>query len=192
MMPPGLGFCAVSEKALARSETVTTPRSHWDWRLRLDNSYVYKRFDGTPPEQHIYAFDAALDLIAHEGGIDAAVARHARMARAVQAAVEGWGKEGPWEINAVEGHRSNAVTCVLTGDVDADELRTVARDRFRVSLGAGMLEMKGGAFRIGHLGDLNEPMILGALGGIELAMEVTGLPHGSGLPAAIESLAASA
>lgn len=192
MMPPGLGFCAVSERALARCETVTTPRSHWDWRLRMDHSYIYKRFDGTPPEQHIYALDAVLDLIVEEGGIDATVARHARFARAVHAAIEGWGKEGPWEINAVEGHRSNAVTCIRTGEVDADELRVLARDRFRVSLGAGMLETRGSAFRMGHIGDLNEPMILGALGGIELAMEVLGLPHGSGLPAAIESLASSA
>ena len=191
MMPPGLGFCAISDRALEHSKTVTTPRSHWDWGPRLDHSYIYKRFDGTPPEQHIYALDAALDLITEEGGIDVAVARHKRIAQAVHAAIEGWGKEGPWEVNALEPHRANAVTCVLTGDIDADELRILARDRFRVSVGAGMLGMGGQAFRIGHLGDMNEPMILGALGGLELAMETLGLPHGSGLPAAIESLAVS-
>jgi alanine-glyoxylate transaminase/serine-glyoxylate transaminase/serine-pyruvate transaminase len=161
MMPPGLAFCAVSRAALEHSKTVTTPRSHWDWRLRMDHSFIYKRFDGTPPEQHIYALDAALD---------------------------GWGKEGPWEINALPPHRANAVTCVRTGAIDADELRLLARDRYRVSVGAGMLEMGGRAFRIGHLGDMNEPMILGALGGLELAMQTLGLPHGSGLTPAVESL----
>jgi alanine-glyoxylate transaminase/serine-glyoxylate transaminase/serine-pyruvate transaminase len=191
MMPPGLGFCAISARALEHSTTVITPRSHWDWKPRMDHSYIYKRFDGTPPEQHIFALDAALDLITEEGGIDVAVARHKRLAQAVHAAIGGWGKEGPWEINALEPHRANAVTCVRTGEIDADELRILARDRFRVSVGAGMLGVDANAFRIGHLGDMNEPMILGALGGLELAMETLGLPHGSGLPAAVETLAVS-
>ena len=191
MMPPGLGFCAISERALEHSRTVTTPRSHYAWEPRLDYSFIYRRFDGTPPEQHIYALDAALDLIREEGGIDEVVIRHERIARAVHAAVDGWGKEGPWDVNAHDPHRANAVTAVRTGDIDADALRILARDRFRVSTGAGMLP-DSSAFRIGHLGDLNEAMILGALGGLELTMQYLGLPHGSGLPPAVESLAASA
>lgn len=188
MMPPGLSFCALSERAIERSRQVSTPRSHLDWHNRMDFSFIYRRFDGTPPEQHVYALDVAIEMIREEGGLDCVVARHRRLARAVHAAVEAWGEAGPWEVNAYEPHRANAVTCIRTGELDADALRLLARDRFRVSTGAGMSELTGPSFRIGHLGDLNESMILGALGGIETAMTVLGLPHSSGLAAAVESL----
>ena len=123
------------------------------------------------------------------------MARHRRWAAAVHAAVDGWGvRGGPWEINIAEPkHRTAAITCVRTGDIAAGPLIDTARDRFRVSVGSGMMSsLEGRTFRIGHLGDLNEPMLLGALGGLETAMTVLGLPHGHGLPAAIASLAASA
>ena len=141
----------------------------------------------------MFALRAALDMIAETGGIDASIARHRRWATAVHAAVDGWASGGPWEINIAEPkHRTAAITCVRTGDIAADPLIAMARDRFRVSVGSGMMtEMEGRAFRIGHLGDLNEPMLLGALGGLETAMTVLGLPHGHGLPAAVASLAAT-
>ena len=194
MMPPGLSFCALSERALERNRTSATPRFHLAWEPRFEAGHVYKRFGGTPPEQHMFALRAALDMIASYGGIDASVARHRRWAAAVHAAVDGWASGGPWEINIAEPkHRAAAITCVRTGDIASGPLITMARNRFRVSVGSGMMtEMEGRAFRIGHLGDLNEPMLLGALGGLETAMTVLGLPHGHGLPAAVASLAATA
>ena len=194
MMPPGLSFCALSERALERNRSATTPRFHLAWGPRFEQGHIYKRFGGTPPIQHMFALRAALDMLAETGGIDASIARHRRWAAAVHAAVDGWASGGPWEINIAEPkHRTAAITCVRTGDIAAGSLIDMARDRFKVSVGSGMMtEMEGRAFRIGHLGDLNEPMLLGALGGLETAMTVLGLPHGHGLPAAVASLAASA
>ncbi len=193
MMPPGLSFCALSERALRRSAAATTPRYHLAWEPRFEGGHVYKRFGGTPPEQHMFALRAALDMIAESGGMEASVARHRRWAAAVHAAVEGWALGGPWEINIAEPkHRAAAITCVRTGPIASEPLIAMARDRFRVSVGTPMLaEMEGRAFRIGHLGDLNEPMLLGALGGLETAMAALNLPHGHGLPAAVASLAAT-
>ncbi len=190
MMPPGLAFCAFSERALERSRERPTPSAYWAWPPRLNQERSYMRFGGTPPEQHVYALRAALDLIREEGGVDAVAARHRFYAAAVHACVEAWGKEGPWELNVVDpSERAAAVTCVRTGDIDAEELRAVARDRFDVSVGGGMLDMFGRAFRIGHLGELNEPMLLGALGGVEAAMDRLGHPHGPGLSVAAAALA---
>ena len=194
MMPPGLSFCALSERALERNRSAATPRFHLAWEPRFEEGHVYKRFGGTPPEQHMFALRASLDMIAESGGIDASVARHRRWAAAVHAAVDGWGSGGPWEINIAQPkHRAASITCVRTEPIAAGQLIAMARDRFNVSVGSGMMtEMEGRAFRIGHLGDLNEPMLLGALGGLETAMTVLGLPHGHGLPAAVASLAATA
>ena len=194
MMPPGLSFCALSERAMERNRSAATPRFHLAWAPRFEEGHIYKRFGGTPPEQHIFALRAALDMIAESGGIDASVARHRRWAAAVHAAVEGWASGGPWEINIPEPkNRAAAITSVHTAPIAAGPLIEMARDRFRVSVGSGMMaEMEGRAFRIGHVGDLNEPMLLGALGGLETAMTVLGLPHGHGLPAAVASLAATA
>ena len=127
----------------------------------------------------MFALRAALDMIAETGGIDASVARHRRWAAAVHAAVDGWASAGPWEINvrrARAPHRGPSPACA-PADLPADPLIAAARDRFNVSVGSGMMaEMEGRAFRIGHLGDLNEPMLLGALGGLETAMTFLGLP----------------
>jgi alanine-glyoxylate transaminase/serine-glyoxylate transaminase/serine-pyruvate transaminase len=194
MMPPGLSFCALSERAVERNRSAATPRFHLAWAPRFEEGAIYNRFGGTPPIQHMFALRTALDMIAETGGIDGSIARHRRWAAAVHAAVDGWASGGPWEINVVEPkHRTAAITCVRTGDIAATPLIAMARDRFRVSVGSGMMtEMEGRGFRIGHLGDLNEPMLLGALGGLETAMTVLGLPHGHGLPAAVASLAATA
>ncbi len=193
MMPPGLSFCALSERAIERNREVTTPRFHLAWGPRFEEGAIYHRFGGTPPIQHMFALREALDIIAETGGIEASVARHRRWAAAVHAAVDGWATAGPWEINIPDPeHRTAAITCVRTGDLDANPLISLARDRFNVSVGSAMLtELDGRAFRIGHLGDLNEPMLLGALGGIETAMTVLDLPRGEGLPPAIASLAAT-
>ncbi len=194
MMPPGLSFCALREPALQRSRSVFTPRHHLAWEPRFEDDHIYKRFGGTPPIQHMFALRAALDVIAESGGVDAAAARHRRWAAAVHAAVDGWASSGPWQNNiAKPEHRTSAVTCVRSGELRAGPLVATVRDRFNVSVGSWMLGAQhGDGFRIGHLGDLNEPMLLGALGGLETAMTVLGMPHGDGLPAAVASLAATA
>lgn len=192
MMPPGLAFCAVGERALAVAEQRRSASWYWAWPPRRNRDAVYFRFAGTPPVNHIFALRAALDLIADEGGIDAVATRHRRMASAVHACIDGWATGGPWEINAThEAERAAAVTQVRSGDLDATALRLLARDRFHVSLGGGML-LGDGAFRIGHLGALNEPMIIGALGGVQTAMGALRYPHGDGLAAAAASLASTA
>ncbi len=192
MMPPGLSFCALSPRAVERCHEIDSPRGYWDWRPRMNGEYVYMRFGGTPPEQHMYALRAALDLVAEEGGMDAVVARHARLAQAVREAVGVWSEAGHMELNVLDPERrSNAVTCVrMAPDVDGETFLKVVRERFHVSVGGGMFELAGRAFRMGHLGDLNEPMIIGALGGIEMTFEVMGIPHGrGGVTAATEYLA---
>ena len=136
MMPPGLSFCALSERALERNAAAATPRFHLAWGPRFEEGHVYKRFGGTPPEQHLFALRAALDMIAASGGIDASVARHRRWAAAVHAAVDGWASAGPWEINIADpAERAAAITCVRTGDIAAGPLIEMARDRFNVSVG---------------------------------------------------------
>ena len=193
MLPPGLSFCGISERAYERSLEYHEASSYWAWPSRLDESAPYRRFGGTPPEQAVFATNVALDLIEEEGGIDAVIARHARLADAVRAAVEVWGQNGAMEFNVLDpAARANAVTAVrLAEGIDGDELCTVARERFGVAIGGGMLDMaEGRGIRIGHLGDLDEPMILGALAGAEVAMRHVGIDVGSGaLDAAIASLA---
>ncbi|MGI9621701.1 MAG: pyridoxal-phosphate-dependent aminotransferase family protein [Acidimicrobiales bacterium] len=189
MMPPGLAFCAISKSALQKSMTGPSPAAYWAWPPRLGVERAYMRFGGTPPEQHIYALKVALELIAEEGGAEAVATRHCRTANAVHACVDAWGSGGPWEINASEpGERASAVTCVRTGELDSIALIAAARDRYSVTLGSGMGELEGRAFRIGHLGDLNEPMILGALGAIETTMTHLGFPYGAGVSAAARCL----
>lgn len=192
MMPPGLAFCGINERALQHSTMGPSPAAYWAWPPRMGVEHAYMRFGGTPPEQHMYALRVVLDLIDEEGGLDSVVARHRRFAGAVHSCVDAWSENGPWEINAVESsERAAALTCVRTGDIDATPLIDLLRGRFGVSVGSGMLDIAGHAFRIGHLGDLNEPMLLGALGAIETAMTELGHPHGSGVAAAAAALASS-
>lgn len=191
MMPPGLSFVAVSAKARAVAERTTTPRAYWSWANRFDPAFVYQRFGGTPPEQHLFALRAVLDLIAGEGGMGAVVDRHRRLAGAVRAAVEHWGSGGPWELQVVvpEG-RANGVTGVRCETIDAEAFREAAR-RHGVVVASALGELAGRGVRIGHLGDASPVSVLGALAGLELAMASLGLPHQhGGVRAAIEALAA--
>ena len=153
----------------------------------------YMLFCGTPPEHLIWALREALDMIFEEG-LDATFARHRRLARAVHAAVEVWGQAGALELNAVDpAERADSVTTVRAADgIDADRLRLLARDVLDVSLGGGLGPLEGKAFRIGHMGWVNEPMVLGALGAVEMALQACGVPHGKGgVTAAVDSLAAA-
>jgi alanine-glyoxylate transaminase/serine-glyoxylate transaminase/serine-pyruvate transaminase len=192
MLPPGISFTAVSEKALRAGHNSMMPRRYWDWRERL-GAEQYMRFCGTPPLHLIYGLHEAIQMIVEEG-LDRIFARHQRLAEAVRRAVAVWGENGGIEFNAmVEPERSNSVTTILVPDgIDAEEIRSVCRERFRVALGGGLGQLEGHAFRIGHMGDLNEPMVLGALAGVELGLQVCGVPYGKGgVGAAVDYLAST-
>lgn len=139
-------------------------------------------FCGTPPIHHLFGLDEALCMIAEEGGIEAVTGRHRRLADAVRSAVGVWGEAGALEFNATkESERSDSVTCVrLAANYDADHVVAIARERFNLSMGSGLGPLAGSAFRIGHLGDLNVPMLLGALGAVEASLRVCQVPIGTG------------
>jgi alanine-glyoxylate transaminase/serine-glyoxylate transaminase/serine-pyruvate transaminase len=189
MLPPGLAIVAANEKALAACEEATLPRFYWDWRERLKEHH-YKWFCGTAPEHLVFGLRAALDLLAEEGP-EATFARHRRLARAARAAVGTWAQGGALDFNVVEPvDRAEAVTTVLMAEGgDANAVRDTCYDRFDVSLGTGLGQLDGRGFRIAHMGDVNEPMLLGALGSVEATLKILGIPHGAGVTAAIESLA---
>jgi alanine-glyoxylate transaminase/serine-glyoxylate transaminase/serine-pyruvate transaminase len=191
MLPPGLAFVAADERALEAARANTAPRFYWDWQRRRSD-LPYRKFCGTPPLAHLAGLEAALDLIAAEG-LANVHARHARLARAVRAAVGCWAEGGALRLfTQVPAARSVSVTAIeVSPGVDPEALRTVARERFQVAVAGGLGPLAGRVFRIGHLGDMNEPMILGCLAGVEAAMRVQGIAHGrDGVEAAIASLAA--
>ena len=189
MVPPGLGFIAVDERALQVASRNPAPRFYWDWARRT-GEHSYQKFCGTPPHSLLMGLKAALGLIFHEG-VDAVLARHARLARAVHAAVDCWSEGGALRFFAPSvAARSTSVTAVaVRAGIDVEALRTVARERFQVAIAGGLGPLAGRVFRIGHLGDLNPAMILGALAGVEAALQVQGVPHRSGVAAAATSLA---
>ena len=194
MMPVGLSFSAISDRAIAAAYANQRHRYYWDWRMRLE-AEGYRKFCGTPPIHHLFALREALDLFAEQGGLAAVVARHRRLADAVRTAVDHWAKEGALELNALDpSQRADSVTCIRLADgIDGNEIVRVAREQFNVTIGSGVGEMWGRAFRIGHMGDLNASMIVGALGGVEATLRTLGIPVGSGgLEAAVEHLAATA
>ncbi|HEX4333324.1 MAG TPA: aminotransferase class V-fold PLP-dependent enzyme [Usitatibacter sp.] len=190
MSPPGLAFIAADERAAAVAARNTAPRYYWDWKQRR-GAQSYTKFCGTPPQVLLYGLEAALALIEREG-LEAVLARHALLARAVQAAVEGWSAEGSLRLHCrVPEARSTSVTTIEVGDgIDVERLRTIARERFQVAFAGGLGPFAGRAFRIGHLGDLNAAMILGCLAGVEAAMLAQGIAFGrDGVARAVDALA---
>jgi alanine-glyoxylate transaminase/serine-glyoxylate transaminase/serine-pyruvate transaminase len=191
MVQPGLAFVAADALALAAAQAVKTPRFYWDWARRR-SEFAYRKFCGTLPMAHLAGLEAALGLIEAEG-LAQVHARHARLARAVHAAVGAWAEAGTLRLfTKVPAARSVSVTAIeVSPGVDPEALRTVARERFQVAVAGGLGPLAGRVFRIGHLGDINEPMVLGCLAGVEAALQVQGVPHGrGGVEAAIASLAA--
>ncbi len=190
MCPPGVAFTAVSEKAMKASQSAGISRSYWNWAERFtENNYI--RFCGTAPIHLVYGLREALDMIAEEG-LDAIAARHKRLSAAVHTAVEAWSRPDGVRFNAVEpSERAVSVTTILTPEnLDGEEVRRFAREHFDVSLGGGLAKLSGKAFRIGHMGDLNDPMVIGALGGVEATLMQLGVPlAGSGVAAATRYLA---
>jgi len=189
MLPPGLSFNAVSEKAWAACEAGGDRRSYWDWRdMAGPNDQGF--FPYTPATTLLYGLREARDMLAEEG-LEAVFARHARHAEATRCAVEAWGLE-ILAANAPE--RSNALTAVLMPDnKGADALRAEILYSFDMSLGTGLNKVADRVFRIGHLGDFNDLMLLGTLSGVEMGMIRAQVAHQTGgAQAALEYLAAHA
>ena len=190
MLPPGLGFVAVGPAAMAVSRRNDAPRFYWDW-TRRSGALAYQKFCGTPPLPLVMALEAGLSLLFKEG-LDRVHARHRLLSSAVHAAVQAWSVAGAVDFFCdVPAARSVSVTAIKTAPgIDPDALRTVARERFQVSVAGGLGPLAGRAFRIGHLGDLNAPMVLGALAGVEAAMLSLGIPFGrDGVQRAVDVLA---
>ena len=186
MLPPGLGFTGVSEKAFRASRANSAPRSYWDWRAMMPDGET-AGFVCTPPINMMFGLAEALDMLEEEG-LEACFARHRRLAEAARAAVAGWGLM----LNARDAREaSDSVSAVLLPDGhDADAVRLIARERHDVVLGVGILRLAGRAFRIGHMGDLNAPMLLGALAAVQAALAEARVPHDPrGIIAAIDRLA---
>ena len=180
MCPPGLGFTAVNAAAFAVEQDNPAPRYYWDW-IRRKDALSYRKFCGTPPQNLLLGLEAALDLIFGEG-LEAVWLRHEQLARAVHAAVEGWREGGALDFFGKDpASRSRSVTTISVAEgIDIDALRTVARDRFQVAIAGGLGAQTDRAFRIGHLGDCNPAMILGAIGGVEAALRALGVNVGAG------------
>jgi alanine-glyoxylate transaminase/serine-glyoxylate transaminase/serine-pyruvate transaminase len=189
MLPPGLGFNAISERALAASRTARLPRSYWDWgpivESNRDGGFPY-----TPPTNLLYGLRDALDMLLEEG-LANVFARHARHAEATRRAVRAWGLE---VLCLDEREHSGSLTAILLPDGhDADEVRRVILERYDMSLGAGLGRLAGRVFRIGHLGDFNDLMLAGTLAGVEMGLVGAGVPIArGGVQAAIDHLGVNA
>lgn len=176
MLPPGLSFNAISEKAMAASKANSLPRSYWDWQEMVKiNAGGF--FPSTPATNLLYGLKEALAMLQEEG-LDAVFARHQRLAAACRAAVEAWGLEVLCQNPA---EHSPVLTAVLMPPShDADRYRKITLEKYNISLGSGLGKVAGKVFRIGHLGECNELALLGALSGVEMGLAAAGVPHRSG------------
>ncbi len=190
MVPPGLAFLWASDKAVAAYERSDLHVGYLDWGRRLNPSQHYELYSGTPPVSHLYGLREALVMIEEEG-LEARWDRHRAMAGAVWAAVDGWSTDDGIGFNISDpAARSTAVTTVRTGSIDADEIRRRCAEGAGLTLGLGIGDFAGRAFRIGHMGHLNPPMLLGTLGTVEAAIVSMGASIGtSGVAAASAALA---
>lgn len=192
MLPTGMSFTGVSAKAMAAHAGSRLPKSYFNWTNMLARRH--KSFIGTVPTSLFYGLQESLRLLEEEG-LDQVFVRHARLAEAVRRCVRHWsGNDGPQLFCLSPERYSNSVTAVMLPDGhDADAVRRIALQTFNVSLGGGLGRLGGKVFRIGHLGDLNEPMILGTLSTVEMALRLAGVPHApGGVDAAIAYLAEAA
>ncbi len=189
MTPPGLGLVWANEKALAAHESADLRTRYWDWTYRSEDGPYYLRFCGTPPVSHLFGLAEALVMMAEEGW-EARWERHRVLADGVRAAVDAWSTPGGIGFIAQrEDQRSDSVTSVTTGSIDAVELRRLCRQQMGVTLGLGIGSDESASFRIGHMGHVNAPAILGVLGSIETALTSMGAPMGSsGVQAATAAL----
>ena len=189
MLPPGLSFNAVGDKALAAAKSAKLPRSFWSWDEMIANNKT-GFFPYTPATNLLYALAEAIDML-HEEGLDNVFARHDRHAEATRRAVRGWGLE-VW-CREPRDYSSSLTGVLVPEGQDADAFRKTALAHFDVSLGTGLSKLAGKIFRIGHLGDTNDLTILGALAGVEMGLALAGVPHRKGgVQAAMDYLTAAA
>ncbi|GGF68070.1 serine--glyoxylate aminotransferase [Azorhizobium oxalatiphilum] len=185
MLPPGLGFNALSQKAIAASKTNSLRRSYWDWEEMLKpNANGF--FPYTPATNLLYGLREAIAMLLEEG-LDEVFDRHRRLAAATRAAVGAWGLEvlcqDPREYSPV------LTAVVMPPGHDADAFRKVVLEKYNMSLGAGLSKLAGKVFRIGHLGECNDLTLIGALSGVEMGLAAAGVPHRrGGVQAAMDEL----
>ncbi len=176
MLPPGLSFNAISDKALRISKTSGMRRSYWDWEEQIDANKSGS-FPYTPATNLLYGLKEAINML-HEEGLDNVFKRHEKHALATRAAVQAWGFEN---VCKEEKDFSNVLTAVmLPENHNADNLRKIILENFNMSLGGGLSKLAGKVFRIGHLGDFNDLMLMGTLNGLELGFEIAGIPYQKG------------
>jgi alanine-glyoxylate transaminase/serine-glyoxylate transaminase/serine-pyruvate transaminase len=189
MLPPGLSFNAISEKALGVAKTSKMPKSFWGWEEMIASNKT-GFFPYTPATNMLYALAEAIDML-HEEGLENVFARHDRHAEATRRAARAWGLE---ILCKEPRHYSSSLTALMMpAGHDADAFRKTALEHFDISLGTGLSKVAGKVFRIGHLGDTNDLTIIGALGGVEMGLSVAGVPHKKGgVQAAMEYLTAQA
>jgi alanine-glyoxylate transaminase / serine-glyoxylate transaminase / serine-pyruvate transaminase len=190
MLPPGLSFNAISEKALLASKGAKLPRSYWDWEEMLANNKT-GYFPYTPAINLLYGLREALKMLLDEEGLENVFARHQRHAEATRRAVRAWGLE----VLALDPREySGSLTAVvMPAGHDERRLRGIVLDRFDMSLGAGLTKLTGKVFRIGHLGDFNDLTLLGSLAGVEMGLGLARVPHSpGGVSAAMEYLTEAA
>jgi alanine-glyoxylate transaminase/serine-glyoxylate transaminase/serine-pyruvate transaminase len=187
MLPPGLGFNALSDKALAVAKNARLPKSYWDWQPML-SANAKGVFPYTPATNLLFGLREALSML-QEQGLEQVFGRHARHAEATRRAVRTWGLE----LLCLDAREySSSLTAVLVPEtLDADALRAAILERYDLSLGNGLGKLAGRVFRIGHLGDFNDLMLAGTLAGIEMGLNQLGFPvAASGVAAAIDHLSA--
>jgi alanine-glyoxylate transaminase/serine-glyoxylate transaminase/serine-pyruvate transaminase len=179
MTPPGLAFVAANERAHAAHQKADLRTRYWDWTFRQGEAH-YQKYGGTPPEHLLFALRKALDLLLAEG-LEHAARRHALLAEATRQAVGRWAEGGALTINATHpAERANSITCVLTPDRDPQPLLDYCRTKCGVVLGVGIGPYSGRTFRIAHMGHVNAPMVIGALGAVEMGLAAVGVPYGAG------------
>ena len=198
MTPPGLGVVFFSDKAreLSKSSDLRTP--YWDWLPRVDANHFYMHFYGTAPSHHLFALREALTMIMDEG-IENVWHRHTKLAQAVWAAAEAWGKDGAFALNIKDpGHRGHSVTAMRLSGNDGTRLREWCEHQGGVTLGVGLGMAEpdspeaGAFFRLAHMGHVNAHMTLGALAVMDTGMKALQIPHGGGALEAAARVLASA
>ena len=176
MLPPGLSFNAISEKALLASNENSMKRSYWDWKEQIQSN-KQGSFPYTPATNLLYGLKEAINML-HEEGLENVFKRHDRHAQATRVAVQAWGLE---VLCQEEKDYSSVLTAVkLPEGHNADGLRKIILEEFNMSLGNGLSKLAGKVFRIGHLGDFNDLMLMGTLTGIEMGLSLAGVPHQKG------------
>lgn len=176
MLPPGLSFNATSAKAMTANKTATLQRSYWDWADMVGpNKTGY--FPYTPATNLLYGLNVAVEML-HEEGLDKVFARHARHGAAARTAVRTWGLE---VLCATQGHESGVLTAVkLPEGHSADAFRATTLEEYDISLGNGLSKVADKVFRIGHLGDFNDLMLIATLAGVEMGLTQANIPHETG------------